>query len=164
MQVPEQVRAAVAGVLGHQMAAGVEQPASLDRKQRGAIDRQLGAVLFGVSQGFEGDMAAGAAGVGAAGEATQGGAGHTHAITGGLVGVANLADDLWRGGRVVLGPVNHADDDQDLPVRLVLTKVFSQRQDEAKMVFGSEEPEAGGAWNRRINSCSDRVFTVVVGA
>lgn len=109
-------------------------------------------------------MAAGAAGVGGSGGSYPRGAGYTHANTGGLVGVANLADDLWRGGRVVLGPVNHADDDQDLPVRLVLTKVFSQGQDEAKMVFGSEEPEAGGSWNRRINSCSDRVFTVVVGA
>ena len=39
--MPEQVRAAAAGVLGHQMAAGLEQTAALDRKQRGAADRQL---------------------------------------------------------------------------------------------------------------------------
>ena len=51
MQVPEQVRAAAAGVLGHQMAAGLEQAAALDRKQRGAADRQLGAELLGGEPG-----------------------------------------------------------------------------------------------------------------
>jgi hypothetical protein len=39
-----------------------------------------------VSQGFEGDMAAGAAGVGPAVEATQEGQTHTSAIHGGSVG------------------------------------------------------------------------------
>jgi len=39
-------------------------------------------------------MAAGAAGVGAAGEATQGDGAFTHVIEGGLSGVPSLADDL----------------------------------------------------------------------
>ena len=48
-----------------------------------------------VSQGFEGDLAAGAAGVEAAGEATQGGGQtYTHVIQGGSIGVASTADDL----------------------------------------------------------------------
>lgn len=54
MQVPEQVRAAAAGVLGHQMAAGLEQAAALDRKQRGTADRQLGAELLGREPGVRG--------------------------------------------------------------------------------------------------------------
>ena len=54
MQVPEQVRAAGARVLGHQMAAGLEQAAAFDRKQRGAADRQLGAELLGGEPGVRG--------------------------------------------------------------------------------------------------------------
>jgi len=68
------------------MAAGLEQAAALDRKQRGAADRQLGAELLGGEPGVEGDMAAGAAGVEAAGEATQGGQTYTREIHGGSVG------------------------------------------------------------------------------
>ena len=47
----EQVRAATAWVLGHQMAAGIDQAAALDRKQGGAADRQLGAELLGREPG-----------------------------------------------------------------------------------------------------------------
>jgi hypothetical protein len=47
-----------------------------------------------VSQGFEGDMAAGAAGVGAAGEATHGGGLITVRSRQGCLGVPSLADDL----------------------------------------------------------------------
>jgi len=54
VQVPEQVRAATARVLGHQMAAGLEQATALDRKQRGAADRQLGAELLGGEPGIRG--------------------------------------------------------------------------------------------------------------
>ena len=50
----EQVRAATAGVLGHQMAASLEQAAALYRKQRGAADRQLGAELLGREPGVRG--------------------------------------------------------------------------------------------------------------
>ena len=52
--MPEQVRAAAAGVLRHQMTAGLEQAAALDRKQRGAADRQLGAELLGREPGVRG--------------------------------------------------------------------------------------------------------------
>lgn len=75
MQVPEQVIAAAGGVLGHQMAASLEQAAALDRKQRGAADRQLGAELLGGEPGVRGGHGSRAAGAGAAGEATQGGGG-----------------------------------------------------------------------------------------
>jgi len=47
----EQVRAAAAGILGHQMATGLEQAAAFDRKQRGAADRQLGAEFLGREPG-----------------------------------------------------------------------------------------------------------------
>ena len=53
------------------MAGGVEQPASLDRKQRGATDRQLGAELFGREPGVRGRHGSRAAGVGAARKATH---------------------------------------------------------------------------------------------
>ena len=52
--MPEQVRAVAARVLGHQMAAGLEQAAALDRKQRGAADRQLGAELLSREPGVRG--------------------------------------------------------------------------------------------------------------
>ena len=54
MQVPKQVRAAAARVLGHQMAASLEQAAALDRKQRGAAYRQLGAELLSGEPGGRG--------------------------------------------------------------------------------------------------------------
>jgi hypothetical protein len=54
VQVPEQVRAGAARVLGHQMAAGLEQAAALDRKQRVAADRQLGAELLEREPGVRG--------------------------------------------------------------------------------------------------------------
>lgn len=49
--MPEQVGAWRCRVLRHQMAAGLEQAAALDRKQRGAADRQLGAELLGCKPG-----------------------------------------------------------------------------------------------------------------
>jgi hypothetical protein len=91
LPVPEQMRAAAARVLGHQMAAGLEQAAALDRKQRGAADRQLGAELLGGEPGVRGGHGSRAAGVGAA---TQGGQTYTRAIHGGSVGSASPADDL----------------------------------------------------------------------
>jgi hypothetical protein len=42
------------GDLGHPMTAGLEQAAALDRKQRGAADRQLGAELLGGEPGIRG--------------------------------------------------------------------------------------------------------------
>ncbi len=54
------------------MAAGPGQAAALDCKQRRAVDRQPGAELIGGQPGMGVDMAAGAAGVMEAGEATRG--------------------------------------------------------------------------------------------
>jgi hypothetical protein len=54
------------------MAAGLEQAAALDRKQRGAADRQLDAELFCGEPGLGLGMAAGAAGVREAVETTEG--------------------------------------------------------------------------------------------
>jgi len=42
------------GSWAHQMAAGLKQAAALDRKQRGAADRQLGAELLGGEPGGRG--------------------------------------------------------------------------------------------------------------
>ena len=53
------------------MAAGLEQAAALDRKQRGAADRQLGAELLGREPGVRGGHGSRGCRVGAAGEATQ---------------------------------------------------------------------------------------------
>ncbi len=52
--MPEQMRARRGGVLGHQMATRLEQAAALDRKQRGAADRQLAAELLGGQPGIGG--------------------------------------------------------------------------------------------------------------
>jgi len=79
------------------MAAWLEQAAALDRKQRGAADRQLGAELLSREPGVGvGDGSGGCRGVGAAGEATRG-VGRlacTHALGGGPIGVASPTDDL----------------------------------------------------------------------
>jgi hypothetical protein len=53
---------------------------------------------------------------------------------------------------VVLGPVNHPDGGQDLPVRLGLCKVFSQGQEGGDMVIGKVEPAVAGSPKRRIIS------------
>jgi hypothetical protein len=66
------MRAAAAGVLGHQMTAGLEQAAAFVRKQRGAADRQLGAELLSGEPGVRRVMAAGAAGVGQRGRLPRG--------------------------------------------------------------------------------------------
>ena len=79
------MRAAAAGVLGHQMTAGLEQAAAFVRKQRGAADRQLGAELLSGEPGVRrGHGSRGCRG-GTAGEATQGQT-YTRAIHGGSVG------------------------------------------------------------------------------
>ena len=52
--VPEQIGAAAAGILGQQMPAGLEQATALNRKQRGAADRQLGTELLSGEQGIRG--------------------------------------------------------------------------------------------------------------
>ena len=76
MQVPEQVRAAAAGVLRHQMAAGLEQAAALDRKQRRAADRQLGAELLGGEPGVRGGHGSRGCRGGGSGGGYPGGIGH----------------------------------------------------------------------------------------
>jgi len=77
------------------MGADLKHAAALDNSVERLIasSAQSSAV---VSQGFGGDMAAGAAEVGAAGEATRG-VGRlacTHALGGGPIGVASPTDDL----------------------------------------------------------------------
>ena len=76
MQVPEQVRAAAARVLRNQMAAGLEQAAALDRKQRGAADRQLGAELLGGEPGVRGGHGSRGCRGGGSGGGYPGGIGH----------------------------------------------------------------------------------------
>ncbi len=70
--MPEQMRARRGGVLGHVMAARLEQAAALDRKQRRATDGQPGAELLRGQPGVGGGHGQrDAAGVMAAGEATR---------------------------------------------------------------------------------------------
>ena len=93
----EQVRAATAGVLGHQMAAGLEQAPALNRKERGAADRQLGAELLGREPGVRGGHGrrgcrGGGSGGGYPRVAVEGT--YTHAIGAWPIGVTSPADDL----------------------------------------------------------------------
>ena len=53
---------------------------------------------------------------------------------------------------MVIGSVNHPDGGQHERVRLVLGRVFYQSQDGAGLVFGKEEPGAGGSLNLPIKS------------
>ena len=94
MQVPEQVGAAPAGVLGHQMAAGLEQAAALDRKQRGAADRQLGAELLGREPGVRGGHGSRGCRGGGSGGGYPRGQTYTREIHGGSVRQASPTDDL----------------------------------------------------------------------
>lgn len=84
--MPEQVRAAAAGVLGNQMAAGLEQAAAFDRKQRGAADRQLGAELLSGEPGIRGGHGSRSCRGGGSGGGYPGGLTYTRAIHGGAVG------------------------------------------------------------------------------
>ena len=76
MQMPEQVGAAAAGILGHQMAAGLEQTAALDRKQRGTADRELGAELLSGEPGVRGGHGSRGCRGGGSGGGYPGGIGH----------------------------------------------------------------------------------------
>ena len=95
MQVPEQVRAAAAGILRNQMAAGLEQAAALDRKQRRAADRQLDAELISLEPGVRGGHGSrGLPGWGQRGRLPRVEGAFTRANHGGAVGIASPADDL----------------------------------------------------------------------
>jgi len=82
------------GFLGTRWRPGLSRPLRLIANSVERLIANWAQSSSVVSQGFEGDMAAGAAGVGAAGEASQGGQTHTGAIHGGSVGQASPADDL----------------------------------------------------------------------
>ena len=95
MQVPEQVGAAAARVLGHQMTAWLEQAAAFDRKQRRAADHQLGAELLGGEPGVRGGHGSrGCRGGGQRGRLPRVEEAFTRANHGGAVGIASPADDL----------------------------------------------------------------------
>ena len=82
------------GFLGTRWRPGLSRPLRLIANSVERLIASWAQSCSVVSQGLEGDMAAGAAGVEAAGEATQGGQTHTRAIHGGSVGRAIPADDL----------------------------------------------------------------------
>ena len=82
------------GFLGTRWRPGLSRPLRLIANSVERLIASWAQSSSVVSQGLEGDMAAGAAGVEAAGEATQGGQTHTRAIHGGSVGRAIPADDL----------------------------------------------------------------------
>ena len=82
------------GFLGNRWRPGLSRPLRLIANSVERLIASWAQSCSVVSQGLEGDMAAGAAGVEAAGEATQGGQTHTRAIHGGSVGRAIPADDL----------------------------------------------------------------------
>jgi hypothetical protein len=82
------------GFLGTRWRPGLSRPLRLIANNVERLIANWAQSSSVVSQGFVGDMAAGAAGVGAAGEATQGGWAFTRTNHGGAVGIASPADDL----------------------------------------------------------------------
>ncbi|MCX5948717.1 MAG: hypothetical protein NTY67_11215 [Cyanobacteria bacterium] len=146
--MPEQVRAAAAGVLGYQMAAGFEQAAALDCKQRGAAQSssvvRQGLVRGAWQQGLPGRRQRG--------RLPRAEGAYTLAFHGRAVEIAIAADDLERGVQVLLGPVNQLEGGKHVQARLVLKEIFTQGQDGAEMVLRKDEPGAGGSRNLPIKS------------
>ena len=84
-EVPEQLRAAATGILGHEMTDGLEQDVALDRRQRGAADRQLGEELLCGEPGVRGRHRSRGCPCGVSGGGYPRGQTYTHTITGWLV-------------------------------------------------------------------------------